>query len=117
MVSRIAGILTIPLLTSYPLLATLSGFSLAVMLNCASAIKNVLSVSIITGMFILQNNAVEQHQRGAANGIAMTGMSLFKAVGPAGGGAIFSWAQKRQHGAFLPGRTFSCICDSKDTLA
>ncbi|XP_038689596.1 protein ZINC INDUCED FACILITATOR-LIKE 1-like [Tripterygium wilfordii] len=103
MVSRIAGILTIPLLTSYPLLATLSGFSLAVMLNCASAIKNVLSVSIITGMFILQNNAVEQHQRGAANGIAMTGMSLFKAVGPAGGGAIFSWAQKRQHGAFLPG--------------
>jgi len=74
-------------------------------------------VSIVTGMFILQNNAVvkffswftsttpllqytvliycccllekqDQNQRGAANGISMTGMSLFKAVGPAGGGAM-----------------------------
>ncbi|KAJ4832683.1 hypothetical protein Tsubulata_039568, partial [Turnera subulata] len=60
-------------------------------------------VSIITGLFILQNKAVDQHQRGAANGIAMTGMSLFKAAGPAGGGAIFSWAQKRLHASFLPG--------------
>ncbi|KAF5728815.1 protein ZINC INDUCED FACILITATOR-LIKE 1-like [Tripterygium wilfordii] len=103
MISRIAGILSIPLLTCYPLLATLSGFSLSLILNCISAIKNVLSVSIVTGMLMLQNNAVEQHQRGAANGINMTGMSLFKAVGPAGGGAIFSWAQKRQDSAFLPG--------------
>ena len=30
----------------------------------------------------------EQHQRGAANGIAMTGMSLFNAIGPAGGGTV-----------------------------
>jgi len=30
----------------------------------------------------------DQNQRGAANGISMTGMSLFKAVGPAGGGAM-----------------------------
>jgi len=30
----------------------------------------------------------EQHQRGAANGISMTGMSLFKAIGPATGGAV-----------------------------
>ncbi|XP_063946964.1 protein ZINC INDUCED FACILITATOR-LIKE 1-like [Daucus carota subsp. sativus] len=29
-------------------------------------------VSIITGIFILQNKAVDQHQRGAANDIAMT---------------------------------------------
>ncbi|KAJ6428663.1 hypothetical protein OIU84_020353 [Salix udensis] len=58
--------------------------------------KNVFSVSIITGLFILQNNAVDQSQRGAANGISMTAMSLFKAVGPAGGGALLSWAQKRQ---------------------
>ncbi|XP_038710159.1 protein ZINC INDUCED FACILITATOR-LIKE 1-like isoform X2 [Tripterygium wilfordii] len=43
-VSRIAGILSIPLLTSYPLLAMLSGFSLALLLNCVSAIKNVLSI-------------------------------------------------------------------------
>ncbi|CAK7325106.1 unnamed protein product [Dovyalis caffra] len=30
----------------------------------------------------------DQKQRGAANGIAMTAMSLFKGIGPAGGGAL-----------------------------
>ncbi|KAH9686629.1 protein zinc induced facilitator-like 1 [Citrus sinensis] len=88
MVARIAGVLTIPLLTSYPYIAMLSGFGLAFLLNCASVVKNLLS---------------DQDQRGAANGIAMTGMSLFKAAGPAGGGALFSWAQKRLDASFLPG--------------
>lgn len=91
--ARIAGVASIPLLTSYPYIAMLSGFGLAVLLNCASVLKNVLSVSIITGMFLLQNKAVDQQQRGAANGIAMTAMSLFKAIGPAGGGALLSWAR------------------------
>jgi MFS family permease len=103
MVARIAGVLSIPLLTSYPYIAKLSGLSLTLVVNCASVLKNVLSVSIITTMFVLQNNAVDQHQRGAANGISMTAMSLFKAFGPAGGGAIFSWAQGRLHASFLPG--------------
>ncbi|KAL6989798.1 Protein ZINC INDUCED FACILITATOR-LIKE 1 [Sarracenia purpurea var. burkii] len=102
-VARIAGVLSIPLLTCYPFMTLLTGFSLALLLNCASVVKNALSVSIITCLFILQNNAVDQHQRGAANGIAMTAMSLFKAAGPAGGGALFSWTQKRQTAAFLPG--------------
>ena len=31
----------------------------------------------------------EQHRRGAANGISMTAMSLFKAIGPAAGGAVW----------------------------
>ncbi|CAM8924544.1 unnamed protein product [Rhodiola kirilowii] len=101
--SRIAGVLSIPLLSSYPLIAMLSGVSLAIVLSCASVVKNFLSVSIVTGMLILQNKAVEQHQRGAANGLAMTAMSVFKALGPAGGGVMFSWAQKRQHASFLPG--------------
>ncbi|CAN1305944.1 Protein ZINC INDUCED FACILITATOR-LIKE 1 [Linum perenne] len=103
MVSRIAGALSIPLLASYPFMSKMSGFTLSVVINCASVLKNVLSVSIVTGLFILQNNAVEQHQRGAANGIAMTAMSLFKAAGPAGGGSLFSWAEKRPDAAFLPG--------------
>ncbi|XP_044512375.1 protein ZINC INDUCED FACILITATOR-LIKE 1-like [Mangifera indica] len=103
MITRIGGILSIPLLTSYSYIALLSGFSLTLVINCASVMKNVLSVSIITGLFLLQNRAVDQDQRGAANGIAMTAMSLFKAAGPAGGGAIFSWAQKRQDAVFLPG--------------
>ncbi|GJN41439.1 hypothetical protein PR202_gn00814 [Eleusine coracana subsp. coracana] len=48
--------------------------------------------------------AAPQEQRGAANGIATTAMSLFKAAAPAAGGVIFSWAQKRQHAAFFPGK-------------
>ncbi|XP_024012130.1 protein ZINC INDUCED FACILITATOR-LIKE 1 isoform X2 [Eutrema salsugineum] len=102
-VTRISGSLAIVLLASYPLIAKLSGFSLTLALNCASVAKNVLGVSAITGLFILQNRAVRQDQRGAANGIAMTGMSLFKAIGPAAAGIIFSWSEKRQDAAFLPG--------------
>jgi len=49
------------------------------------------------------NKAVPQNQRGAANGISMTAMSVFKSFGPAGGGVLFSWAQKRQDATFLPG--------------
>ncbi|KAI3725782.1 hypothetical protein L1987_65575 [Smallanthus sonchifolius] len=52
---------------------------------------------------MLQNKAVDQHQRGAANGIAMTLQSSFKAIGPACGGALLSWSQKRLDAAFLPG--------------
>jgi hypothetical protein len=33
----------------------------------------------------------EQHQRGAANGISLTAMSLFKAIGPAAGGTMWVW--------------------------
>uniref|UniRef100_A0A175YJ19 Major facilitator superfamily (MFS) profile domain-containing protein n=1 Tax=Daucus carota subsp. sativus TaxID=79200 RepID=A0A175YJ19_DAUCS len=57
----------------------------------------------VTGLFILQNRAVDQHQRGTANGISMSFMSLSKAIGPAIGGALLSWAQGRQDAAFLPG--------------
>ncbi|KAK9067477.1 hypothetical protein SSX86_014807 [Deinandra increscens subsp. villosa] len=103
MVVRICGVLSIPLLTSYPYIAILSGFMLSFTLNCASIVKNVLAVSIITGTFMLQNKAVDQNQRGAANGIAMTLQSTFKAIGPACGGALLSWTQKRQNAVFLPG--------------
>nr|XP_016442353.1 PREDICTED: protein ZINC INDUCED FACILITATOR-LIKE 1-like isoform X2 [Nicotiana tabacum] len=102
-IARVAGVLSIPLLTSYPYIAMLSGIALSVAINFASVMKNALSISIITGLFILQNKAVNQRQRGAANGIAMTAMSIFKALGPAGGGALFSWAQKRLDASILPG--------------
>lgn len=101
--ARVSGFACIPLLTSYSYIALLSGVTLALLITCASVLKNVLSLCIVTGMFILQNRAVDQHQRGAANGLAMTAMSLFKAIGPAGGGALLSWAQVRQDAPFLPG--------------
>ncbi|KAM0033989.1 putative MFS transporter superfamily [Helianthus debilis subsp. tardiflorus] len=52
---------------------------------------------------MLQNKAVDQHQRGVANGIAITLQSIGKAIGPACGGALLSWSLKRQHASFLPG--------------
>ncbi|PIA48402.1 hypothetical protein AQUCO_01400777v1 [Aquilegia coerulea] len=103
MVSRITAVLTIPVQQSFPFIAMLSGISLSIVLNCASILKNLFSVCIVTGLFVLQNRAVDQDQRGAANGIAMTGVSLFKAFGPAMGGVLFSWSQKRQDSSFLPG--------------
>ncbi|WJX36543.1 hypothetical protein P8452_24408 [Trifolium repens] len=101
--ARISWVLSIPLLQSYPFIAMLSGITLFLVINIASLLKNLLSVTIVTGLFLLQNRAVEQHQRGAANGIAMTGMSIFKTIGPAGGGALLAWSQKRMHASFLPG--------------
>ncbi|KAE9593927.1 putative major facilitator superfamily [Lupinus albus] len=101
--ARITGVLSIPLLQSYPFIAMLSGVSLYVMINVVSVLKNLLTVTIITGLFLLQNRAVEQYQRGAANGLSMTAMSVFKAIGPAAGGAILTWSQKRMHASFLPG--------------
>ncbi|KAK4485624.1 hypothetical protein RD792_008267 [Penstemon davidsonii] len=85
MISRIGAVITIPLLASYPFIARLSGTILSLVLNCASMLKNVLSVAITTGLLVMQNRAVSQEQRGAANGISMTAMSLFKAIGPAAG--------------------------------
>ncbi|QCD85764.1 MFS transporter [Vigna unguiculata] len=102
-IARISSILSIPLLQSYPFIALLSGLALYIVLSIFTILKNVLSITIITGLLLLQNRAVEQHQRGAANGIAMTGMSLFNAIGPATGGTVLTWSQKRMDASFLPG--------------
>ncbi|XP_060177189.1 protein ZINC INDUCED FACILITATOR 1-like [Lycium barbarum] len=104
MISRVGAVLSIPLLASYPYIALLSGFCLSIALNCASVLKNVLSVSITTGLLIMQNRAVAQEQRGAANGISMSLMSFSKTIGPAVGGSLLSWAQRRQDADILPGK-------------
>ncbi|KAI3419059.1 MFS domain-containing protein [Psidium guajava] len=103
LITRLSAGISIPLLSSYPYIAMLSGLTLHIAINFASILRNALSVSGVTGIFILLNDAVPQHQRGAANGISMTAMSISKAFGPACGGALFSWAQKRQVATFLPG--------------
>jgi len=103
LITRIAAVLSIPVLACYPFISMLSGGFLWLVINCASLLKNVLSVTVYTGTFLLLNNSASQDQRGAANGLAMTGMSLFKTFGPAGGGSIFAWAQRRQDASILPG--------------
>ncbi|KAF7043649.1 hypothetical protein CFC21_052976 [Triticum aestivum] len=85
---QIAAALCIPILFTYPYMTYLSGAALSIILTIASVLKNNISATIITSIFILQNNAVSQDQRGAANGLAMTAMSLFKAVAPAGAGIV-----------------------------
>nr|FAA00732.1 TPA: DMA efflux transporter [Oryza sativa Japonica Group] len=101
--SRIASALSVPILATYPFMTHLSGFRLGIALYLGTILKGVLSITIITGTSLLQNNAVSQSQRGAANGISTTAMSFFKAIAPAGAGALFSWAQERQNEAFFPG--------------
>ncbi|BAF29101.1 Os12g0132500 [Oryza sativa Japonica Group] len=86
--SRIASALSIPILAAYPFMTHLSGLRLGIALYLGTILKGVLS---------------SQSQRGAANGISMTAMSFFKAIAPAGAGALFSWAQERQNAAFFPG--------------
>ncbi|AES68621.1 putative major facilitator superfamily [Medicago truncatula] len=101
--ARIAGVLSIPILQSFPFMTMLSGFTLYISIYSASILKNLLIEIISTGLFILQNKAVDQHQRGVANGLCITAMSACKVIGPAGGGAILTWSQKRMDASFLPG--------------
>ncbi|XP_057851926.1 protein ZINC INDUCED FACILITATOR-LIKE 1 isoform X2 [Cryptomeria japonica] len=107
-VTRMSALISIPLLSAYPFIALLRDQALWIIINCASLLKNILSVMTITGTFLLLNNAAPQDQRAAANGLQMSGMSFFKAIGPAAAGVLFSWGQKRQNSDFLPG--FHMVC-------
>ncbi|XP_074276148.1 protein ZINC INDUCED FACILITATOR 1-like isoform X2 [Silene latifolia] len=102
-VSRTGAALSIALLSCYPFIAKLSGTSLSLVIDLVSALKNAFSISVTAGLFLLQNRAVRQRQRGAANGLALCMMSLCKAVGPAAAGSLLSWGQSRQNASFLPG--------------
>nr|XP_004516549.1 protein ZINC INDUCED FACILITATOR-LIKE 1-like [Cicer arietinum] len=104
-IARITGFFSIPLLQSYPFIAMLSGITLYIVISIASIMRNIIAVTITTSLFLIQNQAVEQRQRGAANGICMTAMSFFKAIGPAAGGTILTWSQKRMDASFLPGNS------------
>ncbi|XP_062196092.1 probable peptide/nitrate transporter At3g43790 isoform X2 [Phragmites australis] len=103
---RAVAILTIPLLSSYAFMPALSGFTLQLVVNCASFLKNSFTVTTITVFNILMNDSVTQDVRASANGLAVTLMSIAKAIAPAVAGAIFSFAQRRQTASFLPGDHF-----------
>lgn len=99
-VSRVGAVLSIVLLACFPFFTKLRGTVLSVVVDIASALKNMLSVFIATTLFLLQNRAVNQRQRGAANGLSLSMMSLCKALSPAAAGAVLSWAQKNQSASF-----------------
>lgn len=100
---RFAAVLSVLLLTTYPFMANLYGLELKILINIASLLKNMFAATITIACNILQNTAVTQEQRGVANGISVTLMSIFKAIAPAAAGILFSWAQKHITGMFLPG--------------
>ncbi|ONM42099.1 putative peptide/nitrate transporter [Zea mays] len=101
--ARIASAVSILVLATYPFMTYLSGVKLSLALCSAAMMRSALAITVTTGISLLQNNAVCQEQRGTANGISTTAMSFFKSIAPVGAGALFSWAQKRQDVAFLPG--------------
>ncbi|CAL4941793.1 unnamed protein product [Urochloa decumbens] len=101
--SRFAAALSTVIVATTPFMTYLSGFKLSLAIYPALMIKNILSTTVGTGLSLLQNNAVPQKQRGAANGISTTAMSFFKAVAPIGAGALFSWAQKHADNIFVSG--------------
>ncbi|KAJ1283337.1 hypothetical protein BS78_03G120800 [Paspalum vaginatum] len=100
---RPAVVLSILVLATYPFMASLKGLELKMLINIASLFENLFSATVTTACNILQNNAVTQEQRGVANGISVTLMSLFKGVAPAAAGILFSWTQKHMTGMLLPG--------------
>ncbi|KAJ6983725.1 hypothetical protein NC653_026517 [Populus alba x Populus x berolinensis] len=68
----------------------ITGFGLLVfqllLYPCVERILGPITGGRIAGVISIQ----DRNQRGAANGVAMTTVSLFKAVGPAGGGSLYS---------------------------
>ncbi|PKI40281.1 hypothetical protein CRG98_039306 [Punica granatum] len=88
--TRLSAAISIPILASYPFISMMSGLILHIAINFATMLRNLLSVSAITGIYILLNNAVPQHQRAAANGFSTTAISITKAFGPASAGALRS---------------------------
>ncbi|CAK9856127.1 unnamed protein product [Sphagnum jensenii] len=103
MTTRVPAVLSVPLILAYPLIATLHGWVLWVILNLVSIVKTFFSMMILSASFILLNNSVPQDQRGVANGVSMSVVSVFKAIGPAFGGSLFAWGQKHQDSHILPG--------------
>jgi hypothetical protein len=101
--TRIPIVLSVPLVVAYPAIATLSGLVLWVIVAIVSCLKNVFTTMVFTASMILLNNSVPQDQRGAANGLSVSLGSVFKAIGPGGGGALFAWGQNRQDASILPG--------------
>ncbi|CAK9236620.1 unnamed protein product [Sphagnum troendelagicum] len=103
MATRIPIVFSVPMVVAYPAIATLSGMALWVIVAIVSCLKNVFTTMVFTASMILLNNSVPQDQRGAANGLSVSLASVFKAIGPAGGGALFAWGQKRPDTSILPG--------------
>merc|ERR1712032_1314582 len=69
------------------LLITLGVVRLALILTC------------FTSAFVILNNAVPIQSRGRLNGVLVSVVSVFKAIGPALGAVLFAWSVSEPHHA------------------
>ncbi|KAL6653977.1 hypothetical protein ACP70R_007442 [Stipagrostis hirtigluma subsp. patula] len=90
--TRTAAVLSIPIIAAYPFMTHLSGLKLGVALYSAVVVRGILAMT-------------PQGQRGAANGISITTMSLFKVVAPAGAGVLILMGTKAPTGSILSRRS------------
>merc|ERR1712032_110046 len=72
------------------LLITLGVVRLALILTC------------FTSAFVILNNAVPIQSRGRLNGVLVSVVSVFKAIGPALGAVMFAWSVSEPHHAAAP---------------
>ncbi|KAH7441565.1 hypothetical protein KP509_03G043700 [Ceratopteris richardii] len=100
---QVPAALTIILTSLYPLFSKLDGVQLWCVLVLSQSLKLILSACVDVGSSLLINDSVTSRQRGLANGVSTSIMSLCKAFGPSIAGFIFSMGQVRIDASFLPG--------------
>ncbi|EFJ24565.1 hypothetical protein SELMODRAFT_101350 [Selaginella moellendorffii] len=104
LLTRAVTALSIPLLVLLPSLTSLEDTWLRVVVTVIAILKCCLGVSILSMIHgTVWLRVCISTQRGAANGLSLSVVSLFRALGPAVGGSVFAFAQTRPHASILPG--------------
>ncbi|CAM6035092.1 unnamed protein product [Sphagnum compactum] len=95
---RLGILSTIPLWVFFPissLIATVPVLQWSLLLLCMAA-RSVSACTTFTGVLILVSNSASPEHMGAVTGLSHSFCSFFRAVGPACGGVIWSFASGRQ---------------------
>ncbi|KAL0487797.1 peptide/nitrate transporter [Acrasis kona] len=89
---RIASLIVVPFFPFYPEISYLGGSSVLLwaVLIVVFFIRFSCTECMYTCMNLMMNNSVTSVSRGKLNGLAMSLISLMRAIGPAGGAALFS---------------------------
>ncbi|KAL0482931.1 hypothetical protein AKO1_010370 [Acrasis kona] len=89
---RIASLIVVPFFPFYPEISYLGGNSVLLwaVLIVVFFIRFSCTECMYTCMNLMMNNSVTSVSRGKLNGLAMSLISLMRAIGPAGGAALFS---------------------------
>eukprot|EP01006_Ploeotia_vitrea_P016733 TRINITY_DN47579_c0_g1_i1.p1 TRINITY_DN47579_c0_g1~~TRINITY_DN47579_c0_g1_i1.p1 ORF type:complete len:554 (-),score=235.31 TRINITY_DN47579_c0_g1_i1:40-1701(-) len=82
----------VPMAFAFPSISQLTGSPALLWTSLLSIfmLRNAAASTAFTSTFMLINNSVPTSQRGSVNGLAMAIASVFKAIGPSLGGAIYA---------------------------